>query len=579
MVALLAVSATTVQAQGPLVPTNAPGLTMKTLDQVEARIPISSIPITLNNSGSYYLTAPLSMGSNLHGIQISADNVTIDLNGYSLVGTSNSHSGVYIIGLHSNIVVKNGSLMGWGWEGVDLNSADNGRVERLQVSGVIRSGIRLGLNGKALDCQVIGGRAGLVGFEACEFRQCQALNIRGHGFEPGSRALIEGCQAINCGTNGIYAGNETVIRNCQVISNQASGISVGTRCEVSDNYANNNGLSGTGAHIHCRGNQNRVERNQLFETSDAVIRARTIENVITDNVVLDTLPSYDLSATNSINILIHKLPVTLNWPCYARLAGSLGGPDGIIIMTNGVTLDLGGHTLDGRGVGTTGILLSGAHDVVIRNGVIRGWSSFGVNGSNSEFGRVEEVEFTRNGTGLRLSEGAMVSHCRFIRNIAKGTQCGHASTITHCEAVENGEEGIQVGFGCLISHCVARENTGDGIATGVGCEVTQCTANNNGDTGIRVSNASFVHHNNAALNSDGIAASANGSRIEDNNITYNTGVGIIVSADRNIIIRNTAGQNSGGNYDIAAGNATGILVNATAGGAIANSNPWVNFSF
>ncbi|OGV40590.1 MAG: hypothetical protein A2X46_19015 [Lentisphaerae bacterium GWF2_57_35] len=565
-------------AQGPIVPTNGPGLSMKTLDQVEARIPISSIPTVLNQPGSYYFTGSLSMTSAAHGIQISADQVTVDLNGYSLFGTTNAtRSGIFVSGLRKNIVVKNGALAGWGWDGVDIYNSDNGRVEAIQVKDVGLTAIRLGFNGQANDCQVLGSRIGLYSFDACSARRCQVFNTRENGFELGTRAIVEDCQAFNCGTNGIYVGDESVVKNCHVVSNRVNGITLGNRCEASGNHANRNGLSGSGAHILCRGNQNLVERNQLNEISDAVIRARGSDNVIADNVVLDTLTTYDLSATNSINILIHKLPVTLSWPCSARLAGSLTGVDGIFIDSDGVTLDLGGHTLSGRG-GTYGITLDDVNDVTIRNGVIRGWSGRGINGDNSQDCRVEQVKFVDNGMGLMLDNGARISQCEFYLNHQTGLYCNQGALVTECAAVEN-LDGIRVGMGSVVSRCVARSNNRDGILALAGSEVMECSATDNNTNGIRVAEGCIARNNSCALNRVGLSVeSIGGSRIEDNNLAFNTVYGIQVYQPGNIITRNTARQN-GSDYAIAVGNATGILVNVTAGGAIVTSNPWVNFSF
>ena len=54
--ALLFLPASTAFPQGSLTPPGAPAPTMKSLDQIEARTPISSAPFTINASGSYYLT-------------------------------------------------------------------------------------------------------------------------------------------------------------------------------------------------------------------------------------------------------------------------------------------------------------------------------------------------------------------------------------------------------------------------------------------------------------------------------------------------------------------------------------------
>src|SRR4051812_21725528 len=73
-------------AQGSLAPAGAPAPLMKTLDQLEPRTPISSVPYTITNAGSYYLTTNLTATAGNNGIIVSADHVTIDLNGFMLSG-------------------------------------------------------------------------------------------------------------------------------------------------------------------------------------------------------------------------------------------------------------------------------------------------------------------------------------------------------------------------------------------------------------------------------------------------------------------------------------------------------------
>lgn len=66
---------------GPVLPT------MKTIQQAEPRIPIDTLPFTISQPGSYYLTGdltPLSSGSN--GVEINSDHVTLDLNGFAIHG-------------------------------------------------------------------------------------------------------------------------------------------------------------------------------------------------------------------------------------------------------------------------------------------------------------------------------------------------------------------------------------------------------------------------------------------------------------------------------------------------------------
>src|SRR5476651_1165640 len=98
--------------QGTLTPPGAPAPTMKSLDQIEARTPISSAPFTISASGSYYLTGNLAVTSGA-GIIIAADFVTLDLNGYTISSTAASaaNAGVGLSGSsHHDITIRNGHI-------------------------------------------------------------------------------------------------------------------------------------------------------------------------------------------------------------------------------------------------------------------------------------------------------------------------------------------------------------------------------------------------------------------------------------------------------------------------------------
>src|ERR1019366_7708233 len=99
-------------AQGSLTPPGAPAPTMKTLAQVEPRTPISSVPYTISSPGSYYLTATLTnTGVGIDAITINADDVTLDLKGFTLMGGPSAGSAINVPSDHRHVVVRNGGIV------------------------------------------------------------------------------------------------------------------------------------------------------------------------------------------------------------------------------------------------------------------------------------------------------------------------------------------------------------------------------------------------------------------------------------------------------------------------------------
>ena len=111
-------------AQGSLTPPGPPGATMLTLSQVEPRMPVDAThtpgnsqgEFVISNSGSYYLTTNIAGVSGKDGIDVNANNVTLDLNGFSVIGVSGSLTGVNISS--ANVLIHNGIISSWGRDGI-----------------------------------------------------------------------------------------------------------------------------------------------------------------------------------------------------------------------------------------------------------------------------------------------------------------------------------------------------------------------------------------------------------------------------------------------------------------------------
>ena len=225
-------------AQGSLTPTGAPAPTMKTLDQIEPRTPISSVPVTITQSGSYYLTTNLSAGAGFGGITIAfgANNVTVDLNGFTLSGSAtNSAAGIFV--LSGRVRIRNGMITGWGAEGIDAVSASGYVFEDLLVAGNGRgasaaSGMRAGNDTQIIRCTVVSNSA--------------------VGILVGAHSKIESCIATANGDNGIQAGNQCVLERCTSDYNTLSGFEVAQDSVLTRCAAAYNGFIGINANNNCR---------------------------------------------------------------------------------------------------------------------------------------------------------------------------------------------------------------------------------------------------------------------------------------------------------------------------------------
>jgi len=226
--------------QGALTPPGAPAATMKSLAQIEPRTPISSAPYFILTPGSYYLTGNLTVSSG-GAIAIVTNNVTLDLNGFTISSTASPAGGTAILltgtGPRMNVSIYNGHISsnvtntiagvfgGTGFnDGINYLIATppyNVRVKDVSVSGVFDDGINLNT-----------GNSTVV----------QSCTVNVAAYDGIVADSVSDSTALSCGTEGIYA---VTVQNCQ--GQAFSGpLSVGITATTAINCVGYNNSTGTG---------------------------------------------------------------------------------------------------------------------------------------------------------------------------------------------------------------------------------------------------------------------------------------------------------------------------------------------
>ena len=258
---------------GPLEPPNT-GPPASTDGVRRAGTPISSLPFTIDTSGSYYLTRNLQRASG-SGITIAADRVTLDLNGFALTGTTTG-IGIAASILVRDVVIENGSIQGWatGLSGVNLVRS---RAADLRVSG---NGTGLTMGPASIVERVVAVSNNLNGI---------ALSANGAIYTGGE---VRDSLASSNGQFGIYVSVEgATVRNNTVSDNADRGITVfGTaKVLIDGNRVYSNGAVAGDAGI-------------LPGAGTAVIRNRVGANVPTQIATVGyrapTIASLDLASSN-----------------------------------------------------------------------------------------------------------------------------------------------------------------------------------------------------------------------------------------------------------------------------------------
>jgi parallel beta-helix repeat protein len=183
-------------------------------------------PYVISASGSYRLSGGLTVPASTDGINVTAANVAIDLNGFSVAGPG----------------TLNGEI-----EGINASGVGGVRVENGTVTG--------------FGTGLFAGSFGIV-------RNVQA-NTNGFGIEAGNNTVVEACTA----NNNSGAGIQCSVQGCVISGNTANsnsfqGIDCGSGCQISGNTANSNATG-----VECSGTGCLINGNTIDNNSGPAIKA------------------------------------------------------------------------------------------------------------------------------------------------------------------------------------------------------------------------------------------------------------------------------------------------------------------
>ncbi len=288
---------------GPIAPT------MKNLTQVEPRVAISAATtpgdantvFNITQPGSYYLTGDVVVPAGFSsGIDVFAGRVTIDLNGFAIVGAPSTAVGILAEPGVVQLTVRNGHLTALG-TGLFLTNATAAVVTEVTAADCTGVGIQTGPSASVSRCAARDcGIGGFVLLQGSVITHCSARECGGPGFlTNGQGVVFSECSAFSNTGNGFSAsGLNSLVSSCVASNNIGNGFSIGSNSSIVGCVAGSNGAgTGDGAGIVITGSDNRIEGNNCLD-NDRGIDANSGGNFITRNTCSGNTTNWDVAAGN-----------------------------------------------------------------------------------------------------------------------------------------------------------------------------------------------------------------------------------------------------------------------------------------
>lgn len=423
------VSTATLHGQGALTPPGAPAPTMKSLAQVEPRRPVDAIntpgnaqyAFIISAPGSYYLTADVVGSSGRSGILVDVNDargVTIDLNGFAVVGTGqdagDGASGIVSGAELTPVTVYGGRVVGWsmqgvfiagparvqdllvadcGWSGIEVyggtySETDDSRVsviERCEVRNVRRYAINA-FAARVDDCMVSrvrnAGTSEAVGIAAIQVGDSRVLNVSNSSTAPAIG--ISASSASDCVVENVVGGGSVTHLSARL----ATGCRVGRTIAPLASTGSDRGIDGQIVErCHVLG--------LLASTSGMVhgIRAVQVRNSVVERVSNSGNGAVYGIAASSVALAGTGSSTT---PVLQAEGNTVSGISGIGIAGGGSTARIVGNLVRG----CTGAAITQVASGVVANNTLNLPTGSAGNGIDVSDSQVHDNYVRNRGTGV-----------------------------------------------------------------------------------------------------------------------------------------------------------------------------------
>ncbi len=439
---------------------------------------------TISASGSYRVVDDVTMNAGISAITLTANDVTIDLNGHTITGGGGASANGVSGSAQTNVAIFGGTIAGFSNRGVYLGN--RARAREVEVRGCGGSGIFAGANSMVEKCRTTGN------------------NMLG-------------------GSAGIQVGQDSFVRDCVASANNPSG--------ALDTYGIN--LGGTGCDAERNVCQNNVSPGgNAYGIYAPNAGCRVADNLCSGNQSPSgTTSAYGIYAVNSALILhnVCEYNTSLGGYAYGIVAGGY-----CVLEKNSCS----GNTASGNspaygisaGLGCVVRANNCAGNVNSNNG-----SGYGISTAdgctveaNSCSGNEGGPNASGFGDGINVGDGCVVVGNSCTGNQSWGTNGSGA--------------GINGGSDCAIRNniCMLNKGKGSGFAAGVAvlnnCRVVDNHCVSNTATGGAISHgiriigsANFVAGNSCEVNGTGglLFLVSTNTRSETNRLRETTGIDLV----------------------------------------------------